>query len=269
MGLLYAVPAGLLLLVVLVVCVALAMGGQLLVHRRFSAANFGEHNELGGVLIVVAASLYAVLLGFLTVVAWEHFQEARDIVTAESDASIDAWHTAVGLPAQVRLRVRGDMARYAADMADREWALMRRGGFEPQAAMLSMDAMDAVGSLTPADLGQSNAQGATLQQLGVLHDARQRRIAMNDSGVSAFEWLVLSIGAVCVVGFCWLFGAERQAVHLVMTSTVVIVIVSTMLLLFELQYPFRSNVDVSRKPWQDALAHIHQMQTGAMTGMRM
>ena len=124
-------------------------------------------------------------------------------------------------------------------------------------------------AVIPANQGQSNAQSATMQQLGILHDARQRRIAMNDSGVSPFEWLVLMIGAVCIVGFCWLFGAEKQAVHLVMTSTVVIVIVSTMLLLFELQYPFRSNIDVSRKPWQEAVEHIQQMRSGQMPDMRM
>ena len=131
MSLLYAVPAALLLLVTLMVCVVLAVWGQLFVHRRFRSADFGEHNELGGVLTVVAASLYAVLLGLLTVVAWEHFQEARDIGTAESDAGIDARHTAVGLSPQVRQRVRSDMAAYALDMTDHEWALMRRGGYDP------------------------------------------------------------------------------------------------------------------------------------------
>jgi hypothetical protein len=48
-------------------------------------------------------------------------------------------------------------------------------------------------------MGESNAQNATLQQLGVMHHARQRRIAINRRGVSWFEWMVLLVGAVCVI----------------------------------------------------------------------
>lgn len=266
---LYGVPAPLLLAIALLGSLSAALGGQLLTHRVLKHEPFAAHNELGGVLIVVCASLYAVLLGFMTVVAWEHFQEAREIVVAEADASIDAWHTSVGLPAPMRERVRKDMAAYAGEMANREWELMRRGIYDPQPAMLSMDAIDATGSLIPANPGQTNAQAATLEQLGRLHDARQRRISMNDSGVSFFEWLVLLLGATCVICFCWLFDAGSQRIHTLMTSTVVVVIVSTLILLFELQYPFRSNIDVDRQPWRDAVEHIKQMRSSAMADMRM
>jgi hypothetical protein len=54
-----------------------------------------------------------------------------------------------------------------------------------------------------------------------------------------------------------------------MTSTVVTMIVSILVLLFELQYPFRSDVGIGPQAWQGALAHLHQMQSGEMKGMRM
>jgi hypothetical protein len=38
-----------------------------------------------------------------------------------------------------------------------------------------------------------------------------------------------------------------------MTSAVVTIMVSTMVLLFELQYPFRSDVGVGADPWRDAV----------------
>ena len=53
-----------------------------------------------------------------------------------------------------------------------------------------MDAIDATGTLVPRNMGESDAQTVTLEQLDVMHDARQRRIAINRSGVSWFEWLV-------------------------------------------------------------------------------
>ena len=238
-------------------------------HHRFSSQDFVAHNEVGGIIIAVAGTLYAVILGFLTIVAWQHFLEARDITVAESDADIDAWHTAVGLPPAVCRRVRTDMLNYAKIMVEREWPRMRNGGFDPTAAAVAMDAIDATGTLVPANMGESNAQVVTLQQLGVIHDARQRRVAINASGVAWFEWLVLFIGATCVICFCWLFGLSNARTQLLMTSTVVTIIVSILVLLFELQYPFRSDVGIGPDAWVRAVEHIHQMESGGQLGMKM
>lgn len=269
MDFLYGIPAAILLVCALALAIGVVGFGQFAVHRRFRGGNFIAHNEVGGIIIAVSGTLYAVVLGFLTVVVWQHFLESRQLVVVEADADIDAWHTAVGLPPAVRSQVRGDMIAYAKIMVAREWPSMRRGAFDAQAPVVIMDAIDATGTLVPANSGQSNAQSATLQELGVLHDARQQRIVTNGSGVSGFEWLVLLIGGTCVICFCWLFGVANARVQFLMTSTVVTIIVSTLILLFELQYPFRSDVGIGPDAWNSAVAHIHEMQTGEMANMRM
>jgi hypothetical protein len=266
---LYGIPAVFLLVATLIIAVALAGAGQTLVHRYFRSQDLIRHNEVGGIMIVVAGTFYAVVLGFLTVVVWQHYIDARQLVVLESDAAIDAWHTSVGLPPAVRDRVRSDMVSYANIMVAKEWPLMRRGAFDSGAAMISMDAIDAAGAYVPANSGQSNAQIVTMQQLGVLHDARQQRIASNESGVSGFEWVILLMGAVCIICFCWLFGLTSTGMQLLMTSTVVTIIVAILVLLFELQYPFRSDVGIGPDAWKGAVEHIHQMQSGSLANMRM
>ena len=267
--LIYNVPAVVLLVVAVATAIILAGSGQTYVHRRFSSQDFVAHNEVGGIIIAVAGTLYAVILGFLTVVVWQHFLEARELVVLESGADVDAWHTAVGLPSKVRQRVRVDMLKYAEIMTDSEWAMMKQGGFDANAAAVAMDAIDATGTLVPGNMGESNAQNATMQQLGVMHDARQRRIAINSSGVSWFEWLILLIGATCVICFCWLFGLRNARTQLLMTSTVVTIIVSILVLLFELQSPFRSDVGIAPDAWKAAITHIHQMESGERMNMEM
>ena len=269
MEFIYGIPAALLLVIVLAAAIGLAGLGQMWVHRRFHDGDFVGHNEVGGIIIAVSGTMYAVILGFLTVVAWEHFQEARNLVVLESDADIDAWHSAVGLPEAVRNRVRNDMIAYADTMIAREWPAMKQGRFDAGAPIISMDAIDATGGFVPANNGESNAQAAVMQQLTAIHDARQQRIAINGAGVSWLEWLVLAIGGVCIVCFCWLFGLRNPRTHLLMTSTVVTMVASILVLLFELQYPYRSDVGIGPEAWKGALAHLHQMQTGEMKGMRM
>jgi hypothetical protein len=160
------------------------------------------------------------------------------------------------------------MLRYAEIMTKLEWPLMRKGGYDATAAAISMDAIDATGSFVPANMGESNAQTATLQQLTIMHDARQQRIAINMIGLSWFEWFILLLGAVCIICFCWLFGLRNERTHLLMTSTVTTIIVSALVLLFELQYPFRSDVGIDPAAWNGAVAHIHEMQSGVLMDMR-
>jgi hypothetical protein len=210
-----------------------------------------------------------VVLGFLTIVVWQHFRTERDLVILESAAATDAWHTAVGLPSTIQEEVRRDLLNYADDMIAHEWLAMLHGDFDVSADLLLMDAMGSVGSFSPANMRESNAQTATMQQLGILHDERQQRIDGNGSGVSWFEWLVLFIGAACVVSFCWLFGVQNTYTHLLMTSTVAIIIVSMLVLLFELQYPFRSDVGIGPDVWKATVMHIQLMQSGSQISMRM
>lgn len=266
---LYRVPPLVLLLIAIALAVGFACSGQLFVHRRFRQIDFVQHNEVGGFIVAIVGTLYAVLLGFLTIVVWQHFSETQGQVSRESAAAADAWHTAVGLPYNVRTRIRHDLFTYANILIEEEWPAMRRGGYAFKADIVVMDAMATAGTYNPINYKESTAQQATQQQLSILHDERVRRLTNNGTAVSWFEWLVLYIGGICVIGFCWLFGLRNTRVHLLMTSTVAILIASMLVLLFELQYPFRSTVGVQPDTWFGFIDHIHLMQSGNQHNMRM
>ena len=262
-------PALALLAAALSVAVSFATGGQAWVHERFSGQNFVQHNEVGGFIIAVAGTLYAVVLGFLTVVAWQHFAEARQLVALESAAATDTWHAGVGLPPAVRSRVRRDALDYSNAMVSIEWPRMREGRFDTGADYIVMDAITAAGTFRPSNFMESNSQNATLQQLSVLHDVRQERLADNESAISGFEWLVLLLGAACITAFCWLFGMLNARVHLLMTAVVAVLTASVLVLLFELQYPFRTDLRIAPASWNASIEHIHLMQDGPQHGMQM
>lgn len=264
-----ASPAPLVLFVALVFAVAFACGGQWYVHHRFSEDDFTRHNDIGAVIISISGSLYAVLLGFLTVGSWEHFTGANNFVGLESAAVADAWHMAVGLPADRRRSVRFDLFSYAHLMIAHEWPLMVVGSSDPQGDMLVMNAIGAAGGFKPADLGAANAQSATLTQLGVLHDVRQRRLAADTSALGPFMWFILLFGAICITCFCWLLGAKNRNVHLLMTAGVAVMVTSVLVLLFELQYPFRTGLRIGPDSWYGVIKHIEIMQRGMQPEMRM
>lgn len=249
--------------------VGAACAGQWFIHRRFPETDFIRHNEVGGFIVAIVGSLYGVLLGFMTVVAWQHFAGCAALVAEESAAATDAWHTAIGLPVASRTRVRHDMLLYADAMIKREWPAMRRRDFDLDADWIVMDSIGAAGGFNPRTLQQANAQNSTLAQLSALHDYRQRRLSDNRSGILSFEWLVLFVGGTCIVTFCWLFGVENKSVHLMMTSAVTVIVVATLVLLFEVQYPFQSDLRIGADDWNTVVTHIQYMQNGPQSAMRM
>jgi len=199
---LYQIPPLAMLAIALLVALAFACGGQALIHRRFGSENFIHHNEVGGFIIAVVGTTYAVLLGFLTTVVWEHFTETQRHTASESSAAGNAWHTSVGFPYPVRSRIRNNMNSYAHIMIDEEWPAMRAGGFSTRGDIALMAAMSAAGSYTPTNSREATAQLITQEQLSLLHDERLRRLANNRSPISWFEWVVLLTGAVSVISFC-------------------------------------------------------------------
>jgi hypothetical protein len=265
---LYAVPPFLLLVLALILAPLLACSGQWFVHNRLRGSGFFAANDVAGFIISVVGTLYAVVLGFITVIVWQQFGAAHLSVSLESASVGDVWHNAVGLPPAVRTRVRSDMLDYAQTMVNQEWPLMRMRSFSPRGDQLIMDATTVVGSLVPANAAQSNAQASILRLLDELHDNRASRLASNTTAVSAFQWFVLWIGALVVVGFCYLFGVSHIKAHLMMTGAVAVVIAAMFVLLFELQAPFRSQLGVTPEAWNALIVHIEFMDRGPMP-MRM
>jgi hypothetical protein len=150
-------------------------------------------------IIAVAGTLYSVILGFLTVVAWQHFADARTLVATEAAAAADIWHVTVGLPETRSRRIRTDILNYSQLMADREWPAMRTGEYYREADFILMDAMAAVSSYNPRDYKEVSAQSATISQLSDLHDVRQRRLSENEAGIARFEWIVLAVGGIGII----------------------------------------------------------------------
>src|SRR5580704_7701520 len=94
---LYWLPSWLLLVLGVGLAVVLACGGQLLVHRYVADANFLDDNDLNGYISGTIVTLFAVLIGFVTVVVWQQYDSMRDRVAAEASDVAGIWHDAVGL----------------------------------------------------------------------------------------------------------------------------------------------------------------------------
>jgi len=250
---LYALPPWVVLIGAVALAVALACAGHVAVRRAFPRIDFRAHNDVGGIVLGVTGGLFAVMLAFIVAIVWQEFDAATQRVAVEVGAATDLWHTSRGLAAPLGPEVRRNLVGYAGLMVRDEWPAMRTGGRSSAAENLLTRTFEDVAQFRPANPGESNAQSASLQYLGALHDARHHRLDDNSSGVSPFEWSILLIGALVVVGICYLVGLSSLRAQLLMTGAVAAMIAATFVLIFELDYPFRGDLSIEPSGWQEFL----------------
>jgi hypothetical protein len=253
---LYAIPSWLLLVATCVVGVSLAVGGQIWVHRKFRRLDFLQHNEVGGYIVTVVGTLYAVTLAFVVSIVWQEYDgsAARSAIEAADGAT--AWHIAVGLPGPVASRTRAALVNYARLMIVDEWPAMLNGGASGRGEIIITGLLHDLAGFRPANAGESNVHLQLLQRVEQMHDARHQRLADNASGISAFQWVILMLGAAITIGFCFLFGLRNQPMHNIMTGAVACIAAASFVLIFELDYPFHGDLGISSAPWQTFLRSI-------------
>src|SRR4051812_12825041 len=84
----------------------LSVVGLLVVRRLLHSKNLISSHDVGGYLLSVVGTMYAVILGLIVVDAMGKFQEARQTTDRESNALADIILLSNQLPPEERIRVQ-------------------------------------------------------------------------------------------------------------------------------------------------------------------
>jgi len=109
---------------------------------------------------------------------------------------------------------------------------------------------------TPA---QTNAQQGATQQLVRLFDARRQRLIHAAPSVPAVLWFALGAGALSMMAFAFLFGAENRPAQLVMTAILAGLIAILFVVIDEFDGPFSGSVSISDDGWVALQQHMSQI----------
>jgi hypothetical protein len=255
-GLLSHLPPG----VGLVLLAALPTAGIVWLHhfvtRHVNPEDLIEHREIAGFLVSVVGVVFAVSLGFTVVTVWLQFNNAQQ--TADTEASdlgeVAAVASMFREPARSRLRTL--IADYAFEVRDREWRMMADGSEDPQARAMLLNAIGAVASLSspanplaPVASSQWWLQKDALDILQRVSVERRERIVQAGARLQGELYLALTINALIVIGFVFLFGVRNHALQLVMTGCVAGAMSVQLAVIVELDRPYSGDVRVSSAAW--------------------
>jgi len=246
------------LIVLLVLFTLLAMVGPLLIRRRVALERLRTNNEVAGFKFAVIGVLYAVLLAFVVIIAWERFHDAEKALAVEAAAAATIYglSPALGEPGATELRTR--VAAYLESVLDVEWAAMGAGRWSPDTTRALRKVYESVVRYRPGDMRDADLQQELFHELDRLTEGRRERLVMSEGTVPGVIWFVLLLGAGLTISFTFFFGTENVITQSLMTGVLAALIFSAILVVIAIDRPFTGAVVVS----QDAIRTVlEDMQT--------
>jgi hypothetical protein len=249
-------------LVMVASTVGVAILGLLLVRRLVPLDLLQMHHEVGGYIIGVMGTIYAVILAFVVFVVWNQYQMAKSAVVAEANGLGDLSRMTRRLPEPLQTQLRGALVKYLEAVIHSEWPAMGRRS-ESQEAWSALQKLWEIYS--SADIRRDERTqifySESLQQLNKLSDGRRTRLFSSHGKVPTLMWVLLWLEGSIILGFTYFFGVRSIRSQCLMTIAFALVVSLNLFLILELDRPFSGLAQISSTPLEQELARITFGQT--------
>ncbi|WP_102126520.1 DUF4239 domain-containing protein [Deinococcus planocerae] len=230
-----------------------SLGGMLLVRRSVRLSTLEEHREVAGFVYAVIGVVYAVLLAFVVIVAWEEQGEARARTEQEANALADLYRGARAFPPEARTALREDLRGYAETVVGREWPALSRGEASPETQRAYDRLWEGYLRLSPRTAYESVWYTQALERLNDLGDERRLRLLSGQSRLPGLMWAVLWVGALVTVTFSYFFGVRsvwsQGLIVLSLSGTIALIL----FLVLALDRPFSGVIRVGPEAFEQVV----------------
>ena len=248
-------------IVLLLAANALAIGLLLLLRRRGPEDGWFREPQHAAGAFTVTGTIFAVLVGFVFLLAFNSYSDARKSAQDEARAATSLFHIAQRFPAVDRDRLQTDVVCYSRSVVSSEWPTMAGDRTSPAVdrweARLSrdFDAFDPTGQVE-GDAMQSWFGGADL-----IRESRQGRLSEASRFVPTTVWALLLIAGAAVVAFALIVAdpRERRGGQVAMVAAVTTAGASSLLIVNFLDRPYGTHAGaIKPTAMRAALGGIHR-----------
>jgi len=190
-----------------------------------------RHNEVAGFIFAGVGVLYAVLLGFVVVSVWGNVAAAQQTTFNEANS-----------------------------LAGVYW-ISRSPPLPPGPRDTHVTPHHPTTDATPpgppaATLQQQVLYDHAVTDVESLASARRERLNMVQDAVPPILWVALITGAVLTIGFTFLFGLSNSVAHGLMVLALGALVVASLILIKEMDYPFGGVTKVDPTAFQVFLSRL-------------
>jgi hypothetical protein len=241
---------------------ALAVGGLLFARHYLSHNDSITHNDAAGAILATAGTALAVLLSFMVVMVWQEYDASASNVEREAARASDLHHLADLLPQPTRNDLKSEVDRYIRVVISQEFPAMCRGGVSMNATNASYRLVTIVSSFVPKSQTQQALQGQGLILAQSLTDARRQRLDDNEWGIPPILWATMFFATIVTIAFSYFFRIDSERAHVLMTVALTAVVSAILVLIAELDYPFRGDTGIGPQAFIEVYARLHNLNSG-------
>jgi hypothetical protein len=230
---------------VILVVDLIAVGIMLLVRRFGPSGGWFRDSQQAAGAFTVTGTIFAVLVGFVFLLAFGSYSSARDSASDEALAALSLYHVAERFPPDDREALQSDVACYGRAVVSDEWPAMadHRTSALVDGWEVGMDA--DFYAFEPAGSLEDDAAQNWFTKSDALRQARQERIAEAPRFVPGSIWVLMLLVGLAVIGFAMLFadGRERRTSQIVLVVAVTTAVTASLLIVNFLDHPYGNHED--------------------------
>jgi xanthine/uracil permease len=203
---------------------------------------------VGGYYLAIVGGFYAVLLGLIVFAAMDKFSKAESTVEDEN-RSILAIHMLAGQFGSEGKHLKEKLRLYIDEVINNELRLMESDQISLKARGLFLDSMDIIKKFEPTTENQKALYPVMVSEAISLWDSRRERTKTTNFTIPIAEWAILIVGAIITIAFTLFFTIESQAIHVVMTGMITIIIMTALYLVLLFGDPFSGDLKISNSTY--------------------
>jgi hypothetical protein len=225
------------------------MLGPALLRRYLGIERLKINNEVAGFKFAVVGVVYAVILGFATVVTWEKFRDAEAAVLQEAGALTALGRLSIGLEQPAAENIQQQLHDYALAVIDDDWPAMNAGHYSHKVTQ-SLDHLYAAVIVHETHGSEQAILSEMFYQLDQVTQARRSRLGSADGIIPGVIWGILIGGAVVTVLFTFFFGSASLLAQVMMNGLLSFLVFVALWVIAEINFPFTGPVHVTPEPLQ-------------------
>jgi hypothetical protein len=242
---------------IVVASLALSLLGLVAVRRTVPSQRLAEHTDVAGYVYAVLGVIYAVILAFVVIAAWEEYREAERATADEAAAVLNLARMTDAWPGEDRANMGTALVAYARQVVDVEWPAMAEGDLAPATDTLTVNRIwHALNEANEAAANRSASYEAAIAQLDLLGTARGQRVLLAQEGLPESMTFILIVGGIVTIAFSYLFVIDDGPLHALMTASLTLLVALLLLLQHQLSAPFQGNTAIEPTGMELVLAEI-------------
>ena len=253
-------------IVLIVVVDAVIAGALVWIRRRAPEGSYFSDSQRAAGAFAVTGTIFAVLVGFVFLLSFQSYQNARSSSKDESIAAIGLYNSAEHFAPPARAGLEADTVCYARAVTDIEWPAMADERSSPIVDAWTARLDDGFDRVHPHGASQSAAAQSWFASTDALLHGRQGRLSEANRVIPTTIWVLLLIsgGAVIVLVLLFADPAERIYAQLTMTVAVTTAVAASLLLVDFLDRPYGDHAGaISPAAMRSALATMAREESGA------